>query len=376
MIELIRNSAVPANIMRSAAKGALALPPAEMIEILVYLTSHSLFGEQATMTLAGWDEAACRQVSSDPTTPREVLDYFVAPANRRPRLVPALLENPSVPEAELLSMAQEQSPELISMLLASARVHTSANVLHALCPNPILTPAQQEEIQRALSMFQEPRAADPEGGPTEAELEAELQRFLTEHAQEIAAEEGRTCEIAPEEEPEPEQAQAMAAPVSSPAPVAPKRQAPAPHSDSERISPLQRISQLTVGERVQLAMKGNKEERYILIRDGSKVVSSAVLESPKVTDQEAELFASLKNVQESVLRGIAGKRKFMKQYAVVRALVNNPRCPIDVQLTMIKNLLTNDLRAVSMNKNVSDTIRKLATKMYKERTEKKRGLGE
>ena len=142
-----------------------------------------------------------------------------------------------------------------------------------------------------------------------------------------------------------------------------------------RISPLQKISRLTVGERVQLAIKGNKEERFILIRDGSKVVSSAVLESPKVNDQEMEMFASMKNVQESVLRGIAGKRKFMKTYAVVRALANNPRCPLDVQLTIIKNLLNMDLRTLSMNKNVSETVRKVALKMFRERTEKKNIFG-
>jgi hypothetical protein len=81
----------------------------------------------------------------------------------------------------------------------------------------------------------------------------------------------------------------------------------------------------------------------------------------------------MKNVQESVLRGIAGKRKFMKTYAVVRALANNPRCPLDVQLTLVKNLLNMDLRNLSMNKNVSDTVRKVALKLFKERTEKKGG---
>jgi len=120
-------------------------------------------------------------------------------------------------------------------------------------------------------------------------------------------------------------------------------------------------------------MKGNKEERYILIRDGSKVVSAAVLESPKLTDQEVETFAAMKNVQESVLRGIAGKRKFMKLYPVVRALTSNPRCPLDVALAMMKSLLVQDLRNLSMNKNVSDTLRKVAFKSFKEKTSTKKG---
>jgi hypothetical protein len=58
---------------------------------------------------------------------------------------------------------------------------------------------------------------------------------------------------------------------------------------------------------------------------------------------------------------------------VIRNLTSNPRCPLDVQLTLMKNLLNNDLRALSMNKNVADTVRKLALKLFRERTDKKHG---
>jgi hypothetical protein len=375
LIELMKQSAVPANMMRSAARGALALPPAEMIEVLVYLTTTPLFGEEARMTLAGWHEAACLAVCSDPASPREVLDYFTAPQNRRPRLVPALLENPSVPESVLLELAQEQSRESVAWLLFSARVKTSPNVLQALATNPLLTPAQLDQVKGALTSLGE-RAPEPE----ELELDSQVLQFVAEHAAEIAAEEGKEFQLIGDPEPG-EAAAAEAALVAASAAAASSAAAAAQAKkqkaeEAAHMSPLQRISRLTVGERVQLAMKGNKEERYLLVRDGSKVVSSAVLESPKLTDQEIEMFASLKNVQESVLRGIAGKRKFMKTYGVLRALANNPRCPLDVQITIVKNLLNNDLRTLSMNKNVSDTVRKVALKMFKERTEKKGGLGE
>jgi hypothetical protein len=365
MIELMKQSAVPANMMRSAAKGALALPPAEMIEILVYLTSSPFFGQQARMTLAGWDEAACRAVCSDPASPREVLDYFAAPKNRRPRLVPALIENPSVPEPVLLEMAHEQSPETVQWLLASARVKASLKLLHALVTNPLLAPAQLEQVKAALAALGE-NASESES----VEIDEHILQFVTEHAAEIAAEEGKAFQLIGGVEAE--DAPAEAAPVAVAAAAPARAVAPKP-VEEEKVSPLQKISRLTVGQRVQLAMKGNKEERYILVRDGSNVVSAAVLESPKLTDQEVEMFASLKNVQEGVLRGIASKRKFMKTYGVVRSLSNNPRCPLDVQLTIIKNLLNQDLKAVSLNKNISETVRKLAHKMYQERTEKKKG---
>jgi hypothetical protein len=40
---------------------------------------------------------------------------------------------------------------------------------------------------------------------------------------------------------------------------------------------------------------------------------------------------------------------------------------LDVSLTLIKNLLPNDLKNCSANKDVSETVRKLALKMYKQK---------
>jgi hypothetical protein len=102
------------------------------------------------------------------------------------------------------------------------------------------------------------------------------------------------------------------------------------------------------------------------------VVSAAVLESPKLTDSEVETFASMKNVQESVLRGIANKRKFVKLYPVIRSLVNNPRTPIDVALPFLNHLLLMDLRSLSINKNVGDLLRKMALRLFKDRSETKK----
>ena len=106
MIDLIRSSALSANLTQIAARGALGVPPAEMIEILVHLANHNrVFGQQARMTLAGWDEKACITAARNPGTPREVLDYFIAPENLRPHLLPALLENPSIQEEHLMVLA-------------------------------------------------------------------------------------------------------------------------------------------------------------------------------------------------------------------------------------------------------------------------------
>jgi len=122
-IDQIRASKLPSNMMQFAARGALQVSPAENIEILVYLARHNkAFGELARMTLAGWDEKASRIAAGDPQTPAEVLDYFISPDNLRPKLLAALLENPSVSEGHLMRLALSASRESIVVMLKSPRV--------------------------------------------------------------------------------------------------------------------------------------------------------------------------------------------------------------------------------------------------------------
>jgi hypothetical protein len=211
--------------------------------------------------------------------------------------------------------------------------------------------------------------------PEPEELEA-LAKFETENAAAIAADAGKAFELTGATTEEIGAAGVL--PAAGVVPEAAAAAAPATEAvpeAKERISALQKIAKMTVGERVKLAMTGSKEDRYILIRDGSRIVSSAVLASPKISDQEIETIAAMKNVQESVLRDIARNRKFMKSYSVLKALVNNPRCPLDISLTLMKNLLTPDLKFLGLNKNVPETLKKVAMKNYKEKSSPGGGKG-
>jgi hypothetical protein len=135
---------------------------------------------------------------------------------------------------------------------------------------------------------------------------------------------------------------------------------------------LQQIAQMTVAQRVQFAIKGGSEARRTLIRDGSKVVQRAVLQSPRLTDQEVEAFASMSSLTDEILRLIAGNRAFRKNYVVVRNLMNNAKTPLDVTLHMLPLLNPADLKKLSLNKNVPDTLRTSAAKLLRTRTEQKK----
>jgi len=406
MIDLVRKSEVPSNLMYAAARGALAVPPAEAIEILVHLATHNkVFGDEARITLAGWDEKASIAAASDPSTSREVLEYLISPNNLRPPLLPALIENSSVPADLLIPLARDGTREVIAVLLRSERIRSIPAVVEGLRANPNLT---NEETKQLPALEEEPVTPEPLGDDGVAENE-ELEKFLREHAAEIEAE-GRKpfqpiggvqeeIELAVQTEPE-------EAPVAEPAASATETDAsvsesPAPATEpliphnatvvasvtkpktipasargpkkpvagEKRDSTLQKIARLDIKGRIQLAMKGTKEERSLLVRDGTKLVALAVLESPKISDGEVERIASQKNVLEAVLRQIPMKRRYAKQYTIIRNLVFNPRTPMDVSLGLVKNLLVTDLKNLSGNKEVSETIRKMALRMLKQKAD-------
>ena len=412
MIELIRSSTASSHVMQTAARGALSVPPQEMIEILVYLaTQTKIFAERARLTLAGWDENSSRSAAADSRTPKEVLAYMITPGNLRPSLLPTLLENPSISEQSLADLAASASRYMVETFVKSVRVSQSQKILSSLSTNPHLIPAQSTAIKEKLFLLAPPATVDSEPSkptspetapaaeiPTQLETpneaassesasddvpEETISAYLTEHATEILAEGdkpfhpiGGIEELAPTAEAHPPavhaetETYAVASVTSHGAATAVKRAAVKKvflSADEQRGSALQKISKLDIKGRIQLAMKGSKEERSLLIRDGTKVVALAVLESPKITDSEVEKFANQKNVLEAVLRGISLKRRFIKQYAIMRNLTFNPRTPIDVSLGLIKHLLTADLRNLSGNKEVSDTVRKMATRMFRQK---------
>ena len=133
----------------------------------------------------------------------------------------------------------------------------------------------------------------------------------------------------------------------------------------ERTTALKRIQRMSATQKIKAALLGSPEERLILVRDPNKLVARAVLQSPKLSDHEVENFASMKDVSEEILRRIVLSRKFTKNYAVVRALVNNPRTPIDVGLPLLNHINERDLKALALNRNVSDVIRTTADKFVK-----------
>jgi hypothetical protein len=123
------------------------------------------------------------------------------------------------------------------------------------------------------------------------------------------------------------------------------------------------LSSLPVLERMKLAMKGTREQRAVLVRDSNKLVSAAVLSSPKVNESEIETFTKMGNVSEDVLRIIGQNRSWTKNYGVILGLCRHPKTPPAIAMNFVQRLNERDLKALSIDRNAKEGLRLLARKM-------------
>ncbi|UCE78210.1 MAG: hypothetical protein JSV13_06715 [Nitrospiraceae bacterium] len=125
----------------------------------------------------------------------------------------------------------------------------------------------------------------------------------------------------------------------------------------------QKTQKLNVSQRIQLALRGGREIRGLLVKDPNKEVMLSVLDNQKITESEVEMVARSRSVPEEALRRIAKNREWMKNYAVLLALVTNPKTPPGVAVTLVTNVKTKDLVILEKNRNVAEVVRSAAKKL-------------
>lgn len=123
-----------------------------------------------------------------------------------------------------------------------------------------------------------------------------------------------------------------------------------------------KLAKMGFSERLKAAVKGSREMRAILVRDPNKMISAAVLSSPKVTEPEIEAYARMASLSEEVLRIIGSNRAWTKSYKVVLGLTKNPKTPLAMAMNFMGRLNHRDLAQLSVDRNVSEGLRIAARK--------------
>jgi hypothetical protein len=123
------------------------------------------------------------------------------------------------------------------------------------------------------------------------------------------------------------------------------------------------LTSLPVPQRLKIALKGTREQRSVLVRDPNKMVSAAVLSSPKLTDMEVESFARMGNVSEDVLRTIGMSRAWTQNYCVCAALIKNAKTPLAISMSLLPRLNDRDVKVLVTDRNVPEGLRLAARKV-------------
>jgi hypothetical protein len=336
LIALLREGTAPAPVRSAIAKGTLPLPPATLIEALDLLGDDpdAAVAASAVQSLERLPPAVVRGVASSPASPPALLERIARRFPGREEVALDLARNPALPDAALAFIATlpfaavlevvgrnavrlERAPELVAALLANAAT-----------PLTVVQLWQEHEERRRS-------AADAALAPAaieEEEVPREFHEVLVEEAEEEAAK-------APAEE----GAEAL---------------------NARQLSIYQILKKMTMGQKVALAVKGNREVRNILIRDNNRMLCLKVLENPRIADGDIEAYAKSTNVSEDVLRGIANTKEWIKKYPILKGLVFNPKTPIGVTLDLLKRITFKDLEGLAKNRNVPETLRSSARRLY------------
>jgi hypothetical protein len=292
------------------------LDPVDRIDILCILAadSNDSVRQNAAAALQTQPLDFVLAALQRPGAPPEMFAYCAAEFPRRPGVADALARNPTCPIEVLRPVIRYLSVSAVQEVFEDLdRLSTSPILVAELIASDIITADQRNQL-------------------------LDLQREDLESAEAFA-------EVAKETEPDPAKRETM----------------------------LQKLARLRVVERVQLALKGDRDARLLLIRDPCKVVQRAVLQSPKLSMQEVESFAGMRTLSEEALRLISANRKYRKSYVILRSLMFNPKTPLEITLNLLPHMKVTELKLLTTDKNIADTLRTAAFRLQRQRSAERGG---
>ena len=366
----------------AAARGLLPLHEADLLEVLVFLSgaADAELARAARTTLEVQEPNDLLNVAHSNEASPAVLGYLAALASASPKIHEAVAVNKNTPDQAIALLAQISSNGALleSITLNQQRLIRAPAIIDAILLNPARTgEADRRARETRREFFEKDRGARQiaqelraRGASAAAEF-FEIAEFATAGdlsiddawliAQHIEVSDADIDDswLAREfiEEMMEETPEQVAANIQM---VINAERAEAGEVTLERMSLIRRIMFMSVKDRVKLGMKGDREARGILVRDANKVVASAVIHNPRMSEQEIEKIAAMRAVSDEVLRLIGRNRAWTRAYPIIHNLARNPRTPLATAIGILPRLRAKDLQALTLNRNVSEGVRRQA----------------
>jgi hypothetical protein len=326
----------PLEVRLMAARGALPFPPLELATVLFALLHDPEAEVKATAaaSLESLPESVLGPVLTGPAHPA-LLSHLASLFREDERRLERIALNPATDDATIARLAASPFKRLVEIVSGNQeRMLRCPEIVDALGANPLTGRAVIDRILGFLGVGQAAAAGEDEDweqGPqheisqaaAEAALRAVLGPELGHAARRLTDESG----------------------------------AAALEGDDPSASSLYAlVQQMSVFQKVKLARLGNREARSLLVRDRNRIVASAAITSPKITDNEIVSIAQSRSVADEVLRSIASNRLWTRSYKVKLSLVMNPKCPQPTAMKFVNYLQDSDLKAIMRSKDVNANV--------------------
>jgi hypothetical protein len=390
-VAAILSGKAPQQAMLAAASGLLPLPQADLLEVLVALraSSNQEIAEAAASTLSEQESRDLLDAAKATETSPAVLAYL-GESDASGEVREAVILNANTPDDAIVQMATNVSDgsllELIT--LNQQRLVRSPAIIDAILKNSARTAdAERRAREIQTEFFEKERGARQIAGELRARGNTAAAEFfetadLTTAEGELSLEDAwliaKHIEVADADLddswlPSERYDEAIIEDTVSHAVAVQKiieheTLETGAQLDDERKSLIGRLMLMNVRDRMKLARKGDREARSILIRDSNKIVAAAVINNPRITDQEAENIATMRTVADEVLRLMATNRNWARSYTIIHNLARNPRTPIPTVINILPRIRTKDLQHLGQNRNVSEAIRRQAIRLFQARS--------
>jgi hypothetical protein len=335
--------AAPAPLRMMGAKGLVpAVAPVDLVTLLFMLAFDADAGvhDTAVRTAEALPDKIWGVALRSEGLKPEVLDWLADRFAAKEAALELLLLNQATADETIARLAPAVSQKLAELVRQNElRLLRHDGIIRALCANPNALASTVDGacdfcVRNGLTLLDVPQlvaahkrvhGVDP---TPQAQAEQETAAALmAEYAQELAQE---GAEGVPHAETA-EEAQ-------------------------KKLTITQRIMKMSVSEKIKLATLGNKEARTLLLRDSNKLVCMAAATSPRITDGEIIGLANSRTANADVLRYVYSNREFLRTYAIKIALVKNPKVPLPTALKLLQTLQEKDIKELSRDRNVPQTI--------------------
>ena len=382
-VRAVLEGKAPRPAQLAAARGILPLPPIDQLEILVSFASggDTELADHAKKSLLSQDTSTLETVLRSKEVAPSVLAHFATRDEFPLSIHEAIVTNTKTPQAALVEFAKTSTKgELLELLSHNQQLMIQIpGLIDGILGNSNRTPeAERRALETKREFFEKERGA----AQIASELRAQGKEAAAEFIEKAEFAGGDLTDedaaffaehiVVPDRETddswlaleyleelyEESDADRKAAVSKILGEMQEDGEIP-----SERVSMLYRIMKLNVKDRIRLGTKGDREARNILIRDPNRLVAQAVVQNPRITEQEVEQIAAMRTAGEDILRQIAASRHWSRSYSIVHNLVRNPRTPIGNSMTIMSRMQLKDLVALSNNRNVSDAVRRHALRL-------------